>query len=406
MSPELISTWRKWKEEHPDYPLTVQACGQWSKKVRGTVYYFGTLADPDAARKLWLQEKEYLLAGMTPPTWTAGMTVQELLDAHLKDMDERIAAGKLSGKTRSDYLPLNALFEAASLSNMPVASLGPQHFAAVQRVIEGSGRTLRTQKNVIMATKALFNWGVKMELIEPIKFGPRFAAPSAEAIEAEQEEAGRLRFIDRETIIACLDRARPKMKVAILLGINCGFYPGDSIAITLNHLHLDCAPPYHDFRRVKTKRRRMAVLWPETVAAIQDYCSNYRKPLDGTEGRLLLTQNRRAYVRPHEACKLIEAFGRLLDKVGKRVTGVNLGSLRHTYATAVDAVPDQTMIDLTMGHTNKSLQKRVYRQLNLNELTRLKVVAETVRVWLYGTEAISQSRQIMGPIADVVENVA
>jgi hypothetical protein len=50
----------------------------------------------------------------------------------------------------------------------------------------------------------------------------------------------------------------------------------------------------------------------------------------------------------------------------------------------VDLVPDQAMIDLTMGHTNKSLQKRVYSQLNLRELERLAKVADVVREWLYG----------------------
>jgi hypothetical protein len=51
----------------------------------------------------------------------------------------------------------------------------------------------------------------------------------------------------------------------------------------------------------------------------------------------------------------------------------------------VDLVPDQAIIDLTMGHTSKSLQKRIYSQLNLKELERLAKVASVVREWLFGT---------------------
>ena len=36
---------------HRDYPLTVDGNGQWSKKIRGKVHYFGPWSDPDAALK-------------------------------------------------------------------------------------------------------------------------------------------------------------------------------------------------------------------------------------------------------------------------------------------------------------------------------------------------------------------
>lgn len=39
---------------YPGFPLTANGNGQWSKKIRGKVFYFGPWVDPDAAyRDTW-----------------------------------------------------------------------------------------------------------------------------------------------------------------------------------------------------------------------------------------------------------------------------------------------------------------------------------------------------------------
>jgi len=378
-----VREYRAWKKGHPSYPLTVHPSGRWSKKIRGKTHYFGKLDDPQAALKLWDSEREYLEAGLEPPTWNDGLTVGELAARHLADVDSRIAAGRMKFRSRSGYAVAGKLFDDARLSGMPVSSIGPEHFTVLQSILERSGRGLRTQKNLIIAIKVIFNWGRQMGMIDrEIRYGPRFVAPPLNAIEAEQEQNGACRFLDRELILTAMDRANPKMKVAILLGINCGFYPGDTVAIPMDRLHLDGEIPYHDFRRVKNSQRRMAALWPETVEAIRDYRDNHRRPANSFEQRLLLSRWREGYGK-RGGLVLLKSFSLLLDSIGDRPRAVSLGSLRHTYGTVVDLVPDQAMIDLTMGHTNKSLQKRVYSQLNLQELERLAVVAGTVRNWLF-----------------------
>jgi len=374
-----VAEYREWKLARPDWPLTVHPSGQWSKKVRGRVHYFGPLTDPDRALRLWLQERDHLLAGLIPPTQNGSMTVGELVARHLMDVDDRIVTGQLSPRTRHDYQAASQLLEDTRLAGVPIASLGPEHFTAVQSAMERRGWGPSTMRNRITAVRTVFRWGREMGLYDrEVRYGPRFKAPGIHAIEYEREERGVSRFLDREVILAALRVAEPSMRVAILLGINCGFYQSDTVAVTLDRLHLDGEIPYHDFRRVKTKRRRMAALWPETVTAILDYRDNHRKPVDQTERRLLLTRRRRA----HSGREALErAWCKLL--ADKHLPGAGIGSLRHTYATVVDLVPDQAMIDLTMGHAPRSLQKRVYSQLNLNELGRLQKIANTVREWLF-----------------------
>jgi integrase len=378
-----VEVYRAWKKGHPGYPLTVHPSGQWSKKIRGKTCYFGRLSDPDEALRLWTEEREYHLAGLDPPESNGSLTIGELTGKHLADMDDRIAVGRAALSTRSRYVVAGRLLEEAGLARVPVKSIGPEHFTIAQGILQRSGRSLRTQKNLIIAVRVIFNWGRQMGLYDhSICYGPRFVVPSLNDVEAEQEENGACRFLGRELILAALAAANPKLKVAILLGINCGFYPSDTVAVTLDRLHLDGEVPYHDFRRVKNNQQRRAALWPETARAIQDYRDNHRNPDNPAERCLVLSKMRRRYGRGGSAV-LVRSFNILLDSIGDRPRGTSLGSLRHTYGTVVDLVPDQAMIDLTMGHTNKSLQKRVYSQLNINELERLQAVAETVREWLF-----------------------
>jgi len=48
---------------YPDFPLTANGNGQWSKKIRGKVHCFGKWDDPDGALNRYLEVKDDLLAG-------------------------------------------------------------------------------------------------------------------------------------------------------------------------------------------------------------------------------------------------------------------------------------------------------------------------------------------------------
>ena len=48
-APAAAACWRAWRRRQTGFPLSVHASVQWCKKVRGKVYYFGTLDDPDGA---------------------------------------------------------------------------------------------------------------------------------------------------------------------------------------------------------------------------------------------------------------------------------------------------------------------------------------------------------------------
>jgi hypothetical protein len=58
---------------HPDFPLFADHNGQWCKKVRQKLWYFGPWNDPQGALNRWLQQKDDFPAGRTPRPKTDGL---------------------------------------------------------------------------------------------------------------------------------------------------------------------------------------------------------------------------------------------------------------------------------------------------------------------------------------------
>ena len=67
----------------PNFPLFPHQNGQWAKKIRQKFYYFGPWEDPIAAKKKYLDEREYLQAGRTPPQSSDGCRVRDLVNRFL-----------------------------------------------------------------------------------------------------------------------------------------------------------------------------------------------------------------------------------------------------------------------------------------------------------------------------------
>jgi hypothetical protein len=74
------------KKPHPSFPLTAHPNGQWCKKIRGRVHFFGVWADAEGALERYHAEAADLHAGRTPLASTlshSGLTVKDVCNNFL-----------------------------------------------------------------------------------------------------------------------------------------------------------------------------------------------------------------------------------------------------------------------------------------------------------------------------------
>jgi hypothetical protein len=82
------------------FPLTLHATGQYCKKIRGRLFYFGK--DADVALERYLDQRDYLLAGRVPPSMgeaTLGIALDQFLSA--KKLAEQ--TGEIGERSYRDY---------------------------------------------------------------------------------------------------------------------------------------------------------------------------------------------------------------------------------------------------------------------------------------------------------------
>ena len=97
---------------HPDYPLTAHPSGRWCKKLKGRVFCFGKLDDPQGALDRWLREEDELLAGRVPRDPGDAVVLRDLVNRFLTHKRSLMLGGELSATTfKSYYLTCEGLLE-------------------------------------------------------------------------------------------------------------------------------------------------------------------------------------------------------------------------------------------------------------------------------------------------------
>lgn len=79
---------------HKDFPLFPHATGRRAKKVRGKLHDFGPWDSPEDALKLWLLQKDDLLAGRKPRDVRDIFTIRDLANHFLTFKQQQRDHGK------------------------------------------------------------------------------------------------------------------------------------------------------------------------------------------------------------------------------------------------------------------------------------------------------------------------
>jgi len=93
------ATPRKPGKPYDGYPLFAHHNGQWAKKIRGKLYYFGLWKTPEGALRKYLEERDDLHAGRTPRVQGDGLTVAALANHFMTHKMQLRDGGELVPRT-------------------------------------------------------------------------------------------------------------------------------------------------------------------------------------------------------------------------------------------------------------------------------------------------------------------
>lgn len=394
------------QKPYKDFPLFPHSRGQWVKKIKGKLWWFGVWSDPDAALARYNKEIGDILAGRDPRRHAVTETSSEcilvdLVNVFLASKENMVDSGRLSRKMFVQYREACRVMLEYLGKNVHVSALGPKDFSGL---IASFPKTwgLSMIGGTVGRIRSVFLFADEMELIEkPVKFGQDFVRPRKAEQRRERSgklaTRGRLYFEAAECHKLLAETKNDTIKACVMLGLNAGFGNTDCSTLTMTSVNFDKG--WIDFPRPKTGIERRVPLWPETTATLRKCISKRALPSDSQwADRLFLTREGTPLVWDHleedgkyrSQNNLTLTFGRLLRKCKLNKEGHNFYSLRRTFETVASGTKDQVAIDLIMGHEDGSMAA-VYRQ-GIDDV-RLTAVVEHVRKWLFGetNEAVKES---------------
>jgi integrase len=398
---------------YPSFPLTPHASGQFCKKIRGKVHYFGSVADPDAALKRYHQHCEALHSGKaTRVERTTELTVADLANRFLAAKDERRELGELSPAAFVEYHRDCERFVGFFGRERAVLSITREDLADLRKHL-AKGVNAVTLSNRIGAVRSILKYAYDEELIDrPVRFGVELKRPEQRLIRRCRAQAGRRHFLAAE-IRGMLKHARPVTKAMILLGINCGL--GNTDVANLPASCVDLERGWLDYARGKTGVERRCPLWPETVVAINEFraadaasrMKSGATRVESAEGLLFATrgglpQVREEYVptkagRPtivrHDA--LASSIQRLMAKADIRVRGLGFYGLRNALETIGAETGNQVAVDHIMGHAPHSSDMGAVYRRHVAEKA-LRQVTDHVHDWLFTEEGLAEATSASG----------
>ena len=276
---------RKPPKPYSGFPMFAHPSGQWSKKIRGKLKYFGVWNDPEAALERLNREFPYLSEGRTPPPVDTGdgCTLRNLANAFLRSKKRKLDAGELSPRSFRDYHQSCETVLTFFKKDRRIDDLRPDDFEDFRASL-ASRLGVSSLKNEINRCRVLFKFAHDQRLIkEPVAYGQSFNRPSAKALRRERNAAGPKLF-SRDELLMILDAADPVMRAMALLGANAGF--GNTNIASLPQSAIDFESNWVQHPRPKTEISRRIPLWAETIAALREAISKRPSPKNEADANL------------------------------------------------------------------------------------------------------------------------
>jgi integrase len=337
----------KRKTRSDKFPLTLHNTGQFCKRIKGKLYYFGT--NKQKALQRYLEQAAYLHAGKapTPRPSQDRLSIKILCNLYLDHQESRAEIGEIQPRHVSDQILLLKDFVRFVGPNRPVSDISTIELQNYRKRLIKARKSPNTINNRIAAFKAMYNWALDNEVIDN--------APRLKAVKKVTPPKQEKPTFTMTQIHKILQNASPQMKAMIWLGLNCGF--GCTDCGELKWKNIDLQNGRIDFPRGKTGIGRNFPLWSETVRALNDI------PVSGE--LVFYTKKGNPWVRTVKGVgkggkekykktnNVSKEFSKLMKRTGiKMEKGVGFYTLRRTAATLTARSGDPFAVQRLLGHAD------------------------------------------------------
>jgi len=327
---------------HNKFPLTLHPTGQYCKKIRGKMYYFGK--DKEEALCLYHEQATSLHTG---PGGSAEMkselSLRTLSNLYLEHQNSRATIEEISHRHFYDLKSRLREFAKFIGPNQKVSEITTLQVQSYRQKLIKEGKRPDTINTKLSAVKSLFNWASENNVLKQ--------GPNLKAVKKVPTKKAERQTFTAEQVQLLLERAGTQMRAMILLGVNCGF--GCTDCAELQWKNLDLERGRVDLPRHKTGINRNLALWPETIEAL--------KQVPRTGDRVFCTKQGNPWVRPvnggesHDSA-LSKEFSKLLKHAGiKAEKGVGFYTLRRTAATVAAESGDVFAVQGLLGHADTKM---------------------------------------------------
>lgn len=360
-----------------DYPLFAHASGQWAKKVRGKIHYFGTWDDPVAAERRWERDKSALIEGRDPDHSDGGDTVGWLCNVFMDSKQRQVDRGELKLRSRDDYHAACRHIAAFFGKGRRLATLTPQDFERYRGSFPDTWSPT-TINNQLRLSRTLFKYAADIGATDkPILYRIGLKAVPRSIVRKAAAKKPEKTFTAAE-VHAMMAKADANMKAFILLGLNAAYGPADIGRLKI--ADVDFSNKWLGVERGKTGVARGCWLWPETARAIRRAMKTRPATIDPALDELaFLTKYARQYSPDNDnASAIAQAFAKVKAAAGIEKVGVGHYALRHTFRTVAGDAMDREAVDYVMGHMDASISGNYRHGI---DPARVKAVCQHVRDW-------------------------
>jgi integrase len=211
------------------FPLTLHSTGQYYKKIKGKLCYFGN--DKKAALQKYLEQAAYLHTGRgARPKSINNLSLKTLCNLYLDHQESRVAIGEIKVRHLNDQTSVLRNFVKSVGSNWLVSDVSTIDLQNYRRKLIKTGKAAHTINNVIATVKAMYNWAMDNEVIDSI--------PNLKAVKKVPTPKVERPTFSMQQIRRLLQEASMQMRAMIWLGLNCGFGCTDCAELRWDNLDL------------------------------------------------------------------------------------------------------------------------------------------------------------------------